>query len=164
MAFETLIYNTAIADGMPPILSQLIIAQAKHETGNFTSGLTNDNNLFGYSFVPGAKWQLPTPSTITEGGRLNARYAIKQNSVHEMTDWIKRRQSEGKFPANLSSINTPESYALLLKNSGYYQATWSAYANGIRKWWEQLETTEIAGGGLFIIAALALIFHKQLGL
>lgn len=143
MSTENLIYNTARADGMPEVLSALLVAQAKHETGNFTHRFfTKGKNAFGYSYVSGAKWQLPDPGGIADNGAGIAQYASIQNSVHEITDWIKRRQKEGRFPADLREITTPDQYAALLKKLNYYGAPESLYRDALRRWYESLTLTD----------------------
>lgn len=165
MSVENTIYSTAHADGMPPALSQYIVAQAKHETGNFQSRFfTQGNNAFGYSFVSGAKWQLPAPGPIADNGQAIAQYSTVQNSVHELTDWIKRRQREGKFPANLNEITSPENYAWYLKQSGYYGAPLATYADRLRYWFNRLPDLGGTPSLLLIGIMLIYVFRRNLGL
>lgn len=152
-ATESIIYNTARAGGIPAALSLLLIAQAKHETGNFTSNFFKQyNNAFGYSYVPGGKWQLPAGGSIADNGKPIAAYSTLANSVNEIVDWIKRRQNEGKFPADLSTITGPDQYAQLLKSAGYYGDTLANYARGLRSFFEaNAEPVTLALGGVVII-------------
>lgn len=164
MRIEQTIYATAMNDGMPPLLSQFIVAQSKHETGNYSSRFfTIGHNAFGYSFVPGSKWQLSTPGPMADNNAAIAQYASLQNSVHEITDWIKRRQRDGKFPVNLKTIQTPEQYAFLLKSAGYYGASYSSYADRLRYWFTNLPPLAKTGGSLLLILTAAYIFRKELG-
>lgn len=161
MTNEELIFNTARADGMPQILATIIVAQAKHETGNFTHRFfTTGKNAFGYSYVSGAKWQLPTPGPKADNGVAIAQYATIENSVHELTDWIKRRQKEGAFPADLSTISTAAQYAQLLKNKGYFGASLSSYTAALENWLKKMG--EIATEPLtwVIIAATAALVYR----
>jgi uncharacterized FlgJ-related protein len=128
---QQLIYSDALADGLPDNLSNLVAAQAAHETGDFTSNAyEKDNNCFGYKAVPGGKWQEGNGITSSEGDPY-AKYASVENSVHEIVDWIARRQKEGKFPQDLTTITTPLQYATLLKNCGYYGDNIQNYTAGI---------------------------------
>ena len=155
---QSLIYTTALQDSMPDPLALLITAQAAHETGGFTSNFfVNGNNAFGYSCVNGAKWQSGC-GTNADNGVPIALYASVQDSVHEMTDWIKRRQIEGSFPADLSTITDPTQYATLLKTAGYYGDTVANYAAGIASWFsDNIATVAIGGAGLLVIAVLILL-------
>lgn len=165
MTYDELIYNTARADGMPDKLALFIVAQARHETGNYSSDFfTIGKNAFGYSFVSGAKWQLSTPGPMADNGEPIAQYSSVERSVHEITDWIKRRQNEGKFPASLSTIQTPEYYAQLLKQSGYFGAPLQTYTAALIGWLQQISHNlfrpEGASVGLLIIFLLLMFNNK----
>lgn len=148
---EQTIYNVAIGAGFPDTLARILIAQAQHESANFTSNLfLRYNNAFGYSFVPGARWQLPTPGTKADNGQPIAAYASLENSAHEIVDWIKRRQVQGLFPADLNSITDPYKYAELLKKAGYYGDTLSNYAAGLKSFFKN------NAGSISIVALLAI--------
>lgn len=128
------------AKGMPKRLSQLIAAQAMHETANFTSNVfKQNNNGFGYKYVKGAKYQVGAGRISTEKDPY-ANYLTLEDSVYEICDWIKRRQAEGKFPANLFTIKDGETYATLLKNCGYYGGPLSGYIAGLNKYVKDVET------------------------
>ncbi len=127
------VQSVAASDGMPPVLAKLIAAQAAHETGWFSSNaFKQNNNLFGYKYVRGAKWQLGAGRTSTEGDPY-AKYATIDDSIHELTAWIKRRQRDDLFPADLTTIETPTEYANLLKACGYYGAPVQEYVSGLTR-------------------------------
>lgn len=124
------IKQIAMSDGMPVRLSELIAAQAAHETANFTSKVfVQNNNAFGYKYVKGAIWQDGAGRTSTEGDPY-AKYSTLANSVHELTAWINRREREGRFPP-LGTIDNPDQYAIALKNCRYYGDTITNYATGL---------------------------------
>ena len=126
-----LIYATAFGDGMPENMCSLIEAQSKHETDEYTSNaFRKNNNCFGYKAVKGGKWQIGSGITSSEGDPY-ASYASIENSVHELTDWIKRRQFAKRFPADLKEVQTPQQYALLLKACGYFGDTVGNYTSGL---------------------------------
>ncbi len=130
MNIDSIIMRTAKEMGMPLNMQRLLVAQAKHETGNFTSNAYKLNkNLYGYKYIPGASYQMYKGITSSEGNAY-AAYASIEDSVREVCAWIKRRQSEGKFPKDLSVIDAP-TYAQLLKNSGYYGDTVAVYTKGL---------------------------------
>jgi len=163
MTIDERIYNQAAASGMPPILCTLIVAQARHETGNYTSNaFTQCNNCFGYKYVGQA---LSTGPCVTSSeGDKYAKYASVEDSVKELAAWIKRRQQGGIFPENLSTITTPDQYAQLLKNAGYYGASVSEYVNGLIYWLQKIGSsigTKESTGALLIIIAIALIVWRK---
>lgn len=147
--------------GVPPILADLLVAQSKHETGDYTSrAFTLDNNAFGYTYVSGGRWQIG-PGIIADNGEPVAKYASIEDSTAEIVDWIYRRINEGTFPANLGDITTPERYAQLLKDAGYYGDTVSNYLRGLKRWFqENPETGSAAIVALLVISVWAL--RKQL--
>lgn len=157
MATENLVYTTALSDGMPDFLAKAIVAQSRHETGDYSSdAYVYLNNLFGYSYVDRAKWQLPTPGFISDNGSALARYENLYNSVHELTDWIKRRQNDGIFPADLSTITTLDQYARLLKDGHFYGDTVTNYLNGLKRWFTDNIAT--VSSGILIVAAILLVW------
>jgi hypothetical protein len=130
MSNEEIIFNTVKERGYSDTLANLLIAQAKHETGNFKSNaFIKFNNAFGYKRYAGSKWQIGSGNISTEGNAY-AAYDQLSDSVNEVLDWLKRRQNEGKLV--ISQLTTPEAYALALKNSGYFGASVNEYIQGLK--------------------------------
>lgn len=142
------IYETSIEDGMPEFIADCLVGQSKHETNNYKHKFPKlYKSYFGYSYNPKSKWQIKGGGSVADNNVKIAKYNSIEDSVHEITDWIKRRQKEGKFPADLSKIKTAFDYAKLLQDCGYYQG-WKQYtkeenlkfyANGIQKGINDLE-------------------------
>ncbi len=164
MSFDQRIYNQAIADGMPPALALLIVAQARHETGGYTSSVFKlCNNAFGYKWVNQSTAE--GSCSMSPEGDSYARYLSVEDSTHEITLWIKRRQNEGRFPDNLSSITTYTQYANLLKSVGYYGDSISNYAAGLSYWLKRISISpgaKAAGGGLLLAAIVVYLFRKKI--
>jgi len=119
--------------GLPVALANLVTAQARHESANFTSPLfVGDNNAFGYDYTGNANQA--GISSRSHGGSFYARYNTIEDSTNEITDWIYRRRQEGKFPADLNSIQSPNDYATLLKNSAYFEDNVTNYQAGLTRW------------------------------
>ena len=161
MTTDERIFNELQSEGIPQILATIIVAQARHETANYTSNVFKScNNCFGYGYVGQntARSCLPKP----EGGTY-AGYNSIEDSVRELVLWIRRRQAEGKFPKDLSAIVTPDQYATLLKNSGYYGDSITNYANGLIYWLQQigdtLSTTKTAATALVLILLALGLYH-----
>jgi uncharacterized FlgJ-related protein len=148
-----IIYNVVRGAGLPTSLSSFIVAQARLETANFTSNVFRKcNNAFGYKAVGTA----PKCTGSTEGDYYR-QYATVEDSAKEIVGWIRRRQNEGKFPNDLTSIVTPEQYATLLKQSGFYGSPERDYASGLRRYWQQYKNLT-GGSGLAIVALVALLW------
>lgn len=156
MNYDDRIYAVARAGtsknaGLPDALARLMLAQSKHETGNYTSNLFRKyNNAFGYSYS-GSQYQIAAGSNADNGLPI-AAYSSIEDSARELVDYIYRRRAAGQFPA-LDTITTPEQYAALLKKVGYYGDTETNYLQGLKRWFTPV--TVAAGGGLLIVAAIA---------
>lgn len=164
MNFAERIYTKALADGMPQFLASCIVLQSAHETAGWTSNVFKScNNINGYKWV-GQKTALG-PCTGSPEGDNYARYASIEDSVFEQTQWIKRRQREGKFPADLNTITSLDQYAQLLKNTGWYGDTVNNYTRGLYYWSQRLADTfknpVVAGSALLFIIILGIIAYKK---
>lgn len=152
-----IVYTQALAGsannpGLPDTLAQLVAAQAQHETGNFTSDVFNhSNNGFGYKYV-GSSYQ--TGSYKGYGTYLNL-----QTSTMELVDWIYRRVADGSFPADLTTITTPDAYAAYLQQASYFEDSLGNYTQGIADFFNtnilqviqgNPGTTLLVVGGLFL--------------
>lgn len=155
MSYESIIYRAAVSQGFPGSLANLIVAQAKHESANFTSNVfRQNNNPFGYKYVGQSLATRGTPAPASEGGNY-ARYVDVSYATLEIVKWIQRRQNETKFPRDLSTITTPKQYAQLLKNAGYYGASVTEYAAGLARW---ISDSSAGFGVAGILVALLVFF------
>ena len=151
------IYNVLRGDGVPDPLSSFVVAQAKHETNNFTSNVFKTcNNAFGYKAVYNALSCTQSP----EGGSYEFYPGGVVDSAHEIARYLFRRVNDGSFPP-LTQITTPEQYAVLLKSAGYYGAPVSEYAAGIIRWFEKYSPGIIGAGSLLLIAAGIYLITKK---
>jgi uncharacterized FlgJ-related protein len=158
MDIAKLIYDTARLDGMPSNLANFIAAQARHETGDFTSAVFRTcKNAFGYKYV-GQSGAIAC--SVSPEGDTYAGYPSVQDSVYELTGWIRRRQEENKFPQDLRSITTATQYAQLLKGAGFYADTVTNYTNGLIKFAVNYGGA-MAFGSLVILAISFLYFHYR---
>lgn len=104
-----------------------IIAQARHETGNFTSTVFKANkNLFGMKngsvISPGEMI-----GTVAPDGGTYAKYRTQFDSVADLLRWFEWK----KFPVKVSGV---EQYASELKSRGYYGDSLANYTNGLKKY------------------------------
>lgn len=161
--YDQLIYNIARASGFPDNFSRLLVAQCRHESAykgipyNSPVFLAN-NNFNGYKFV-GQK--IAKKGSLSPEGDYYAKYAKVEDSAKELINWIKRRQLEKKFPADLSTINTPAKYAELLKNAGYYGDNVKNYTNGLIRWLKKVNVSAVSLLPIFILVSLYFIFRNR---
>jgi len=97
-----------------------IEAQAKHETGNYTSrAYLENNNLFGMKNATKRK-------QLGKYAEPYRKYLTDRESIRDLLiyfDYV-------KFPKSVSSA---EQFAQELKNRAYYEDTVSNYTNGIKR-------------------------------
>lgn len=161
-AYETALKGTPVNPGVPDKLAKLIVSQTKHETATrigekmvaYTSNaFTRNNNAIGYKFV-GSRYQVGPGIKSSEGDYYGA-YADYTDSIQELVDWIYRRVKEGKFPADLRTIDTADKYAALLKSAGYFGDPLTVYAGGLKAWFKENIKTVAVGSGLVILPIIA---------
>jgi len=144
--------------GFSDALASLLVAQARHETGDFKSNFfRNNNNAFGYAYYSGSLYQTGAGG-IADNGQPIAHYATIEDSTKEIIDWIWRRYRAGQFPEP-STIETPEQYAKALKAAKYYGDTLENYLRGLRAFFKPIAA--IQGAGLILaIVALAYLYKR----
>lgn len=163
MSTEKTIYDTAIADGMPHKLAVLMVAQSKLESGNYKHRFfTIGKNAFGYSYDKNSRWQLDKGGPKADNGVPIAQYKSVEDSTHEVTSWIKRRQRDGQFPRDLNTIQDPMTYTWHLRHGAhpYGGRNDKEYSDGIAYWLtrEPIKTVMSGGGSFTALAFAVLVF------
>ncbi|MBN8789431.1 MAG: glucosaminidase domain-containing protein [Terrimonas sp.] len=154
--YESAVYNTAVNNEVPGSVALLIVAQAKHESSNFTSKVfLQNNNAFGYKYVGQSGAVQGTAAPASEGGYY-AKYDSVEDSALEVVNWWKRRIRQGVI-SDWSDINTTETYAAALKKAGYYGDSLSNYTAALKKWFTGLDLGQETG--FVSIAALLFITY-----
>lgn len=151
------IYNTARAAGFPSALSAFMVAQARFETANFTSSVyLKCLNCFGYKATGSAP-----KCTLSPESDYYKKYGSIAESTNEVVAWIRRRQGEGKFPKDLTTIATVDQYAALLKTSGYYGDSVANYTAGLKRYYKEYKTPPGSTGLLMIALLTALLITRR---
>jgi len=84
MSIDEQIYTAALKAGFTPSAAKLIVAQARHETGNYTSyQYRTNNNLFGMKFV---NQPLATKGNKSPEGDFYAKYPNVAASVQDLVN------------------------------------------------------------------------------
>lgn len=136
------VIDISMRNNIPLQLSKLMACQSAVETYNFTSNaFKKNNNGFGYKYYKGSEYQLGKGIKSTENDPY-AAYASFDDSIKEVVAWIKRRQRDLKFPADLTKIQDGEGYAHLLKDCAYFGGKESDYAAGINNYLKQLNNEQ----------------------
>ena len=110
-----------------------MIAQAIHETGNFTSNVFRNNlNAFGYKRFARSPYQVKDGFKSPEGNNY-AAYNDVADSSREVADWIGRRKTKG-----FATVKTPVEFAKRLKENAYFTDREDVYANALQKHFNSL--------------------------
>lgn len=143
--YDQLIYDVAIKNGFKPSAAKMVVAQARFESADYTSNVFKNNlNTSGMKYIgqPLATRGTLAPVSersakcVREGVCSNRDYYAKFASVSDSAkDKIERNFSKtikGVTPEQLKNAQTPEEFARLLKQRGYYQDKETTYANGLK--------------------------------
>jgi len=132
-----------------------MVAQAKHETGNFRSNaFRKHNNAFGYMYYPASKYQQKKPGLIADNKLPVAHYATIEDSAKEVADWILRRKS------SFEGVTTLRQFAETLKAKGYYGDTVTNYLRGLVHYAKDLNPKIIVPGvSVFLLVVGAVLFY-----
>jgi hypothetical protein len=109
-------------------LCNLLIAQAKHETGNFNSNIYKfAHNLFGM--------KLSSRKVATESYAGHAKYKSDQDSIEDMLQYL---ESGRVYTLANVSVMEPLQYVLYLKSRKYFEDTVTNYFNGVSKFYKKV--------------------------
>ncbi|MDF2188954.1 glucosaminidase domain-containing protein [Paraflavitalea sp. CAU 1676] len=125
------------------LLARFMVAQAAHETGNFTSdAFKRNNNTAGYKPFPSSIWQVyPSPAGAN---KTYAYFSSIENSCYEVADWLGRRETA------FSKVKTVADFAAALRSNNYYTDTVGNYTSGLSFYFSSLFKEAGAGvGALF---------------
>lgn len=165
------IYNAALSKGFTPTAAKLVVAQARHETGNYTSNIFKlNNNLFGMKYV---KQPLATQGSASprSEGDFYARYKSVGDSVKDLIDRNYILTRGGVTPEQLKNATDSLDFATKLKARGYYGDTISNYANGLKSALNRINIVEfvqknkgkllILGLGLVLVSVSYYLYNKK---
>lgn len=125
LSVEEKIRRVLESKGVPEFTIQLIIAQAKHESGNFTNRLTRrHNNVFSMMHPRVRKTTSLGALARAEGRNGYASYASIEDAVLDLLLYF----DNFHYP---DTYMTTWQYARLLKKKGFYEDKYERYARGI---------------------------------
>lgn len=135
MNYDQLIYDAAIKGGFTPTSAKLVVAQARLESGNYTSKVFKENNnLFGMKFVGQPLATRGTPAPKSEwgcGGKCNSdfysKYASVSDSVQDLINRNFKITRKGVSFDQIANAKDSTEYATLLKKRDYYGSTIEEY-------------------------------------
>lgn len=123
-SFDNIILDILLENGVEEELSQIILAQAKHESGNFTSNIFwENNNPFGM------KCPRKRPTTCIGTNRGHGVFNSIEDAVIDYVWWMEFNN----IPFN--EKNTRK-YVQLLKNKRYFEDDINRYYKAVIKFKE----------------------------
>jgi len=123
---EQKIYNTCLDNGLDTLMAKIIVAQARHESGNFKSKLFKEHrNAFGLLHSRRRKTTSRGPLGRAEGRNGYASYNTVQESTQDALFMLMNR-GDIKF-------NSIDDYSIWLKSIHYYEADEKLYRNALKK-------------------------------
>ena len=123
-AIDSRIYAGIISRGVSPLLAKIAVAQARNESGHYTSKrFAVNKNAFGYTYNPSSPWQSGIGGKQPEANSgYYANYANYLDSGKEIGDYLMRRADK------LKDVTTPAQYAAVLKKENYFSAPLADYS------------------------------------
>jgi hypothetical protein len=117
---DNIVYNTAIAFGIPAAVAQMVVDQARNESGQYTSNLAvNYNNLFGMTYAGQSLASQGPLQPESNGQTYYAAYNSIQDSVNDLCQWLVNRQNNGTL--TIANLTTPILYATALHDNDYFE-------------------------------------------
>jgi hypothetical protein len=122
---EREIRETLIANHVDPYVIELLVAQSKHESGNYKNNLTKYHNVFARHYHKSDTLAI-SAGARAEGHSNFAIYPSIKNATISQINYLKRKGYSFNW-------KNPHQFALELKNKGYYQAPVEEYSRGLRR-------------------------------
>jgi hypothetical protein len=123
---ETLIFDRCKNAGFPLVLCNLIVAQSKHETGNYTSRqFVFNNNAFGYGRILGDPDQIGSGGKHPEDSGVYAKYESLDKCMNDIIQYYTKRKTM------FFRVKTAAEFAQLLRDYRYYTDNVANYTRAI---------------------------------
>lgn len=103
-----------------------LVAQSKHETGNWSSSLfKNHNSLFGFKESKRVEWN-GYRGPVSPEGDYYAGYKSWVDSAQHYLNWL-------RFNNIPTDLNNVEDFVSAIRNKGFFTDTYDNYINGVKR-------------------------------
>lgn len=135
------IYELAVSEGFNPTVAKFIVAQARLESSDYDSAVfMKNNNMYGMKFV---KQPLATRGTLAPLNERSksckesndckdsdhyAKYKTPIDSPRDVIQRLYKKERSGVGFNELNNSKSPDEFASLLKQRGYYGGTPQHYS------------------------------------
>ena len=124
--YEREIRETLELNHVDQYVIELLIAQSKHESGNYKNNLTKYHNVFARHYHKSDTMAI-SAGARAEGHSNFAIYPSVKNATISQINYLKRKRYS-------FSWKNPHQYALELKSKGYYEAPVAEYSAALRRY------------------------------
>jgi hypothetical protein len=124
--YEAEIRDVLESEGLEPFVVDLLVAQSKHESGNYKNSLTKYNNVFARHYHKNDTFAT-SAGAKAEGHSRFAKYPNLRNATLSQISYLKRKQYSFKWKSAYQ-------FALELKSKRYYEAPIEVYTNALNKY------------------------------
>ena len=124
--YEAEIRDVLESEGLEPFVVDLLVAQSKHESGNYKNSLTKYNNVFARHYHKNDTFAT-SAGAKAEGHSRFAKYPNLRNATLSQISYLKRKQYSFKWKSAYQ-------FSLELKSKHYYEAPIEVYTNALNKY------------------------------
>ena len=129
--YEERIRKTLEKEEVDPYVIDLLVAQSKHESGNYRNGLTPYNNVFARHYSKRDTFAISAGASA-EGHSRFAKYPSVESATLSQLDYLRRKKYSFKW-------KSPYQFALELKQKRYYEAELMTYTNALIRYMRKKE-------------------------
>jgi hypothetical protein len=122
---EAEIREVLAEEDVTPYVTELLIAQSKHESGNYKNSLTKYHNVFARHYQKSDTFAI-SAGAKAEGHSRFAIYPSIKNATLSQLWYLKRKNYSFKW-------KSPREFALELKSKRYYEAPVEVYTAALNK-------------------------------
>ena len=123
--YESEIRDVLESEGLEPFVVDLLIAQSKHESGNYKNSLTKYNNVFARHYHKNDTFAT-SAGAEAEGHSRFAKYPTLRNATLSQISYLKRKNYSFNW-------KTTSQYAVELKEKRYYEAPVEEYTAALKR-------------------------------
>jgi hypothetical protein len=113
-------------EGIDPFVIELLVAQSKHESGNYRNSLTPYNNVFARHYFKADTFAISAGATA-EGHSRFAKYPSVEYATLSQLWYFKRKNYSFKWKSTYE-------FAAECKRKGYYEAPLRVYVNALNRY------------------------------
>lgn len=121
--YESRIRKVLRDEGINEYVTELLVAQSKHESGNYRNTLTPYNNIFARHYSKRDTFAI-SAGAKAEGHSRFAKYPSVEYATLSQLDYLRRKKYTFKW-------KSPYQFALELKQKNYYEAPVMEYTNAL---------------------------------